>query len=39
MGPGREICIVSFGTKMTRAVVEGLRCYFQDFYNTVFILK
>ena len=31
---GREICIVPFpyGTKMSRAVIKGLRCYFQDFY-------
>ena len=32
MGPGRKICIVPYGTKTTRAVVKGLRCYFQDFY-------
>ena len=39
MGPGREICIISFGTKTTKAVVEGLRCHFQDFYFNCFYFK
>ena len=29
---GRKICIVLFGTKTTKAIIKGLRCYFQDFY-------
>ena len=32
MGPWRKMCIFPYGTKTTKAVIEGLRCYFQDFY-------